>query len=186
LTACDDCRRLEQRVQLLRTALRNNAPAYRAPARLRKNVRRALKREAKPERESFSPWLVLTTGAAFALLLLSFAFYQTTRTSHNVIADELVANHVRSRRDPPGRRGLVRPAPVTVFHGKVDLLPKCVICLRRVSRSAGASITSVARRSLRCLPVEQTSLFVRRAHLDERQHHAFYSTHRLQSRALDA
>ena len=111
LTGCDDCRRLEQRVQLLRMALRNNAPAYRAPARLRKNVRRALKREAKPERESFSPWLVLTTGAAFALLLLSFAFYQTTRTSRNVIADELVANHVRSpARDPPGRRGLVRPA----------------------------------------------------------------------------
>jgi anti-sigma factor RsiW len=126
LTTCDDCRRLEQRLQLLRTALRNTAPAYRAPARLRKNVRRALKREAKPERESFSPWLVLTTGAAFALLLLSFAFYQTTSTSRNVIADELVANHVRSLLAThlvdvvSSDQHTVKPW----FHGRVDFAPE--------------------------------------------------------------
>jgi len=126
LTACDDCRRLEQRVRLLRTALRNNAPAERAPARLRKNVRRALKREAKPEREFFSPWLVLTTGAAFTLLLLSFAFYQPTRTSRNVIADELVANHVRSLLAThlvdvvSSDQHTVKPW----FHGRVDFAPE--------------------------------------------------------------
>jgi anti-sigma factor RsiW len=113
LTTCDDCRRLEQRLQLLRTALRNN-------------VRRALKREAKPERESFSPWLVLTTGAAFALLLLSFAFYQTTSTSRNVIADELVANHVRSLLAThlvdvvSSDQHTVKPW----FHGRVDFAPE--------------------------------------------------------------
>ena len=74
LTGCDDCRRLEQRVRRLRTALRDSAPAYRAPVRLRKSVHAALRREAKSARESFSPFLVLATGAAFALVILSFHF----------------------------------------------------------------------------------------------------------------
>jgi len=126
LTGCSDCRRLEQRVQFLRTALRKNAPAYGAPESLRKNVRRALKREAKPERASFPPWLVLTTGAAFVVLLLSFAFYQTTRASRNAIADELVANHVRSLLAThlvdvvSSDQHTVKPW----FHGKVDFAPE--------------------------------------------------------------
>ncbi len=95
VATCDDCRRLEQRVRSLRGALRGSVPAYRAPARLRKNVRRALKEEARRERPFFSPWL-LATGAAFALLLVSLGYYQTTRGSHNALADELVADHVRS------------------------------------------------------------------------------------------
>lgn len=95
LRGCDDCRRIEQRVRSLREALRHSAPAYRAPARLRKNVRRTLKQEARPARQFFSPW-VLATGAAFALLLVSLGFYQTTGGSSRALADELVANHVRS------------------------------------------------------------------------------------------
>jgi anti-sigma factor RsiW len=96
LTVCADCRRLERRVHLLRGALRKSAPAYRAPARLRKNVRRAVRKEAGAGHETSSPWLLLATGAAFAILLLSFAFYQTTSASRNALADELVADHVRS------------------------------------------------------------------------------------------
>jgi anti-sigma factor RsiW len=95
LRGCEDCRRIEQRVRSLRSAVRHSAPAYRAPARLRRNVRRALKQDARPARSSFSPWL-LATGAAFALLLVSLGFYQTTGGSRNALADELVANHVRS------------------------------------------------------------------------------------------
>lgn len=125
LTGCDDCRRVEQRVHLLRSALRESAPAYRAPASLRKDVRRALKREARPG-PSFSPWLVLATGAAFALLLLSSSFYQTTRASRNAIADELVANHVRSLLAThlvdvvSSDQHTVKPW----FHGKVDFAPQ--------------------------------------------------------------
>jgi anti-sigma factor RsiW len=94
LRACADCRSNEQRIRALRDTLARTAPAYRASKRLRSNVRAALRREAKTD--SFSPWMIFATGAVCALLLLAFAFFQTSRASHDAIVDQVVANHVRS------------------------------------------------------------------------------------------
>src|SRR5437762_2653918 len=76
LRACDECRRIEEQIRALRHALNNDAPAYRAPARLRRNIRAALRREAKATERNFSPWFVFATGAAFALILFVFVFFQ--------------------------------------------------------------------------------------------------------------
>ena len=97
LRACDECRRIEEQIRALRDALNNDAPAYRAPARLRRNIRAALRREAKATERNFSPWFMFATGAAFALILFAFVFFQTNRASRgNAIADQVVDNHVRS------------------------------------------------------------------------------------------
>ena len=97
LRGCDACRRAEEQILALRKALTNDAPSYRAPARLRRNIRAALRREARTEQTRFSFWPILATGAAFAALILGLALFQTTRTSHDrVIVDQVVANHVRS------------------------------------------------------------------------------------------
>jgi anti-sigma factor RsiW len=87
---------LEKQVRELHTAVTNAAPAYRAPAQLRRNIRAALRREARSEEKIFSPWLIMTT-AACALLVLGAILFQTARTSEkNAIADQVIANHVRS------------------------------------------------------------------------------------------
>lgn len=97
LRACGECRAMEEQIRELHTALTNDAPAYRAPARLRKNIRTALRREAKADQQSFSPWLIFATGAAFAIAILGLILFQTVRGSHeNAIVDQVVANHVRS------------------------------------------------------------------------------------------
>lgn len=97
LRACDKCRRAEEQILALRGALTNAAPSYRAPAHLRRNIRAALRREARTKEKRFSFWPILATGAAFAALVLGFALFQTIRTSHNrEIVDQVVANHVRS------------------------------------------------------------------------------------------
>jgi anti-sigma factor RsiW len=83
LESCDDCRGTEKAIRELRSALTNEATAYRAPAHLRKNVRAALRREAKASRQSLSPWLMFATGAAFAAVILGFVLFQTTRTARN-------------------------------------------------------------------------------------------------------
>ena len=124
LSACEECRRLEQRIRALSGALAASAPAYRAPAGLRKNVLAALRREAKPARQNW--WLVFATGAACALLLLVFAISQMTRAPHNAIADEVVANHVRSLLAThlvdiaSSNQHAVKPW----FDGKVDFAPE--------------------------------------------------------------
>ena len=97
LRSCADCRGTEKAIRELRSALTSEATAYRAPAHLRKNVRAALRREAKSSRQILSPWLTFATGAAFAAILLGFVFFQTTRAARtNAIVDQVVANHVRS------------------------------------------------------------------------------------------
>jgi anti-sigma factor RsiW len=95
LRNCDECRRSEEQIHALREALTSDGPAYCAPARLRKNIRAALRREAKET--SFSPWLAFATGAAFAAILLGLILFQTVRgPRENTIVDQVVGNHVRS------------------------------------------------------------------------------------------
>lgn len=124
LRGCEECRGVEQRIRALSDALARGAPAYRAPAALRKNVRAALRREAKPERQNW--WLVFATGAACALLLLAFAISQTARASRNAIADEVVASHIRSLLAThlvdvaSSNQHTVKPW----FDGKVDFAPE--------------------------------------------------------------
>jgi len=97
LASCAECRGTEKAIRDLHSALTADAIAYRAPAHLRKNVRAALRREAKTIQQTISPWLMFATGAAFAALIFGFVLFQTTRTSReNAIVDQVVANHVRS------------------------------------------------------------------------------------------
>jgi anti-sigma factor RsiW len=97
LQSCADCRGTERAIRELRLALTSDAPAYRAPGHLRRNVRAALRREAKSTRQNFSPWLMFATGAAFAAVILGIVLFQTTRTARtDAIVDQVVANHVRS------------------------------------------------------------------------------------------
>jgi anti-sigma factor RsiW len=95
LRSCADCRAVENAVRALRETVASSQPAYRAPSRLRKNVRAALRREAKTT--VFSPWVVFATGAACALIVLGAVLFQTTRVSRSdTLIDEVIANHVRS------------------------------------------------------------------------------------------
>jgi anti-sigma factor RsiW len=97
LEICADCRRTETGIRELRAALTSDAPAYRAPAHLRKQIRAALRKEAKSTRQTPSPWLMFATGAAFAALIVAVALFQTTWVARsNTIVDQVVANHVRS------------------------------------------------------------------------------------------
>jgi anti-sigma factor RsiW len=97
LQSCGDCRGTEKAIRELHVVLTSDAPKYSAPAHLRRNVRAALRKEAKATRQTLSPWLMFATGAAFAAIILGFALFQTTRAARsNAIVDQVVANHVRS------------------------------------------------------------------------------------------
>ena len=97
LRSCDECRGLQQQIRALREVLTTGSPAYRAPSHLRRNVRAALRREAKAEARNISFWPALATATACLAIVLGLALFQTTRTSHNdTIVNEVVANHVRS------------------------------------------------------------------------------------------
>ena len=125
LRSCSDCRRVEERIRALRDALTSAAPAYRAPARLRRNARTALRDEAKESQIPW-PWLVAATGAVCAVLFLAAALFQTTRANENSIANQVIANHVRSLLAThlvdvaSSDQHTVKPW----FHGKIDFAPE--------------------------------------------------------------
>ena len=97
LQSCADCRGTEKAIRELRATLTKESTAYRAPAHLRRNVRTALRREARSTQQTLSPWLMFATGAAFAAVILGFALLQTTRAARtDAIVSQVVANHVRS------------------------------------------------------------------------------------------
>jgi anti-sigma factor RsiW len=129
LQSCGDCRAAEQAIRSLRTALANSAPAFRAPVSLRKKIRADLGRETSTEsrRQISRSWLSFALGTACAVLLLGFVFSQSYRgASRNAIADQVVANHVRSLLAthlvdvPSSDQHTVKPW----FDGKVDFAPE--------------------------------------------------------------
>src|SRR3954471_606034 len=124
--SCDECRSVELRVRALQTSLTAAAPAFAAPARLRKSVRKALRYEEKSGGEHPANWFGLATiTAAMALLLVSFLFFQNSRVRGNALVEEVVSNHVRSLLAahlvdvPSSDQHTVKPW----FDGKVDFAP---------------------------------------------------------------
>jgi anti-sigma factor RsiW len=125
LQSCEDCRRGEEQIRTLHVALTSEAPAYRTPAHLRKNIRAALRREAKSGREIPWPWLAFAASTACAIAFAGLALFQSTRASRNNIADQVIANHIRSLLAthlldvPSSDQHTVKPW----FHGKIDFAP---------------------------------------------------------------
>jgi anti-sigma factor RsiW len=97
LQTCSQCRSAEATIRALRTALRSEVVAFRAPRRLHRNVRTAVRREARRDRGTLSwsvPWI--SVAAACAFLVAGLFFFQSARSSRSAIVDQVIANHVRS------------------------------------------------------------------------------------------
>src|ERR1700759_5714619 len=127
LRSCSECRVARERLVSLRNALTNAAPAYRAPAKLRKNILTAIRREARSTEETSSGWFrLMFARPAFALLFIGFVLWQGLRTNQNHLADEVIANHVRSLLAThlvdvaSSDQHTVKPW----FNGKIDFAPE--------------------------------------------------------------
>jgi anti-sigma factor RsiW len=127
LQTCNHCRLAEQDIRALRSALRSEAVAFRAPNRLRRNIGRAVRREARGDRGSLSwslPWI--SAAAACALMVIGLFFFQSARSSRSAIVDQVIGNHVRSLLAthlvdvPSSDQHTVKPW----FNGKIDFAPE--------------------------------------------------------------
>ncbi len=125
LQGCSQCRSAEENIRALRSALRSDAAAFRAPRRLRKNIRAAVRREMRSESFSWSwPWI--SVAAACALLLAGLVFFQSARSSRSSIVDQVIADHVRSLLAThlvditSSDQHTVKPW----FNGKIDFAPE--------------------------------------------------------------
>src|SRR5215212_1308363 len=126
LQECATCRSTETGIQALRAALRKEAPAYRAPARLRRNIRAVVRREDRSVGSGWPAWLIPAAAFACAVVLLAAVWSQTSHSTGNALADEVIGNHVRSLLAvhlvdvASSDQHTVKPW----FNGKVDFAPQ--------------------------------------------------------------
>ncbi|MFL6515226.1 MAG: anti-sigma factor family protein [Chthoniobacterales bacterium] len=127
LRDCEECRAVELRIRALQKSLTDTAPAFAAPARLRKSVRKALRHAEKEAGENAASWFGLASfSLATALLLVSFLLFQNSRVGGNTIVEDVISDHVRSLLAthlvdvPSSDQHTVKPW----FNGKVDFAPE--------------------------------------------------------------
>jgi anti-sigma factor RsiW len=161
LEACPECARERQQLLLLRQALRADVPRFAAPARLRSNVRNAVRRAAHPR---FAvppvvwPWLtaaslILGVGGVF----VGWYGLRSAPSPADQLAQQVVANHARSLQ--PGHlldkvsedRHVVKPW----FADKVPYPPPVFDLEKQGFKLAGGRLDYLNQRAVAALVYER-------------------------------
>ncbi|MDD5200399.1 MAG: anti-sigma factor [Terrimicrobiaceae bacterium] len=96
IKACEACDAAHRQILALRVALRQPGVAPGVPSALKRNIRAAVRREARGERTPYPIWLALGAALAFALALGGVLFIGHAPSATERLAGEVTASHVRS------------------------------------------------------------------------------------------
>ena len=159
LHSCEECRRSEEQIRTLHLALTNEAPAYRAPAHLRKNVRAALRRTAKSQREISWPWLAFAASTACAIVFAGWRFFKLT--GHQAMTLPIKSSRIIFALSSPLICSMW-PHPIST-RSSLGFMVRSILPLRFATYrrkafpwSAAGSIISLAKRPLR-LSINETN-----------------------------
>jgi len=128
---CQVCASAYHNQAALRSAFKDSSLHYSVPVGLEKRIRSSLRREAKSEvgRRSFG-WKWLPIGALAFVLLMAFVIWRALPglrpSSDEILAQEMVSNHVRSLQLESHRTDVISSDQHTVkpwFDGKLDFAP---------------------------------------------------------------
>lgn len=129
LQACSACAQAHARLEAVRTAVRSGAPAFRPPLGLEDRLRASLAK-ASPARPASRPlpWLRLALAASVLLAAAGWGlvYLRSQRSTENLIAQELIADHIRSQMVPDHLVDVPSSDQHTVkpwFKGKLDFSP---------------------------------------------------------------
>jgi anti-sigma factor RsiW len=130
MLVCEDCMRAHQNLQALRSRMRDESLYFRPSARLRKRIGSALRAEVKIERRlPLASWSWRAVAASLALVAIAtVTFVQRPKgpSAEDLIAKEVVSNHVRSLMEPHHPVDVPSSDQHTVkpwFNGKLDFSP---------------------------------------------------------------
>lgn len=124
LEACAGCKTGLKDMQALRAGLRQKLPYHEAPGALRQNILSQIRKDVQPARPS-TPWRWLMPAFSAAALAMAAVLYVAAPGAQDVLADEIVASHVRSLMEQhltdvaSSDRHTVKPW----FAGKLDFSP---------------------------------------------------------------
>jgi len=99
LRGCAECRGQQAALQAVRAAVSVHATRFRAPVELAERIGDEVEAAGRPRRSNARFWQGLSTGAAATAtlaLVLGLGLMRTQPSHDDLLADEAVANHVRS------------------------------------------------------------------------------------------
>jgi len=149
LAACESCAALDAEQSALRAGIREHAPYYRAPAALEGRVLRAVRRADRPAAGAWR-WIAM---AAAVVLIFAASWRLATRHPADLIAQEILASHVRSLMAthlldvPSTDRHTVKPW----FNGKLDFSPDVRDFADRGFRLIGGRLDYIGSRPVAAL-----------------------------------
>ena len=130
MQVCEDCLRAHQNLQALRSLMHDESLYFRPSAGLRKHITSALRGEVKIERRlPVASWRWLAAAASVALVAiatLTFVPRPKGPSSEDLVAQEVISNHVRSLMEPHNPVDVPSSDQHTVkpwFNGKLDFSP---------------------------------------------------------------
>jgi anti-sigma factor RsiW len=130
IQVCEDCLRAHQNLQALRSLMHDEALYFRPSAGLRKQITSALHAEVKIERHlPLASWRWLAAAASVALVAIAtLTFVQRPKgpSAEDLVAQEVISNHVRSLMEPHHQVDVPSSDQHTVkpwFNGKLGFSP---------------------------------------------------------------
>ncbi len=130
MQVCEDCLRAHQNLQALRSLMRDESLYFRPSAEVRKHITSALRAEVKIERHlPLASWRWLAAAASVAIVAIAtLTFVQRPKgpSAEDLIAQEVISNHVRSLMEPHHPVDVPSSDQHTVkpwFNGKLDFSP---------------------------------------------------------------
>lgn len=163
LNDCDACAKEYKNFQTLRSSL-DESFYFHAPANLRKNIRSALRQtDGEPTRYRFWHWRWLAAATSVAaIVILTLVFLRTGSTGDEVLASEIVSNHVRSMMvnhltDVPSTdQHTVKPW----FQDKLDFSPPVVDLTSQGYTLIGGRLDYAANRPVAALVYQRRQHFI--------------------------
>lgn len=127
LAHCLDCEKNYESLRSLQSQLKDNSLRFEPPAQLEKRLRSALRREKEPQSWILRwRWAVTAASLVAAVVIIwAVASLSSRQSSEDVLAQEVVASHVRSLMAdhladvPSSNQHTVKPW----FDGKLDFSP---------------------------------------------------------------
>jgi anti-sigma factor RsiW len=130
MQVCEDCLRAHQNIQALRSLMHDESLYFRPSAGLRKHITSALHAEVKIERHlPLASWRWLAAAASVALVAIAtLTFVQRPKgpSAEDLVAQEVISNHVRSLMEPHHPVDVPSSDQHTVkpwFNGKLGFSP---------------------------------------------------------------
>jgi anti-sigma factor RsiW len=129
MQVCEVCLRAHQNLQTLRSLMHDESLYFRPSAGLRKHITSASRAEVKIERHlPLESWRWLAAAASAALVAIAtLTFVQRPKgPSAELVAQEVISNHVRSLMEPHHSVDVPSSDQHTVkpwFNGKLDFSP---------------------------------------------------------------